>query len=89
MPLKLIAYDLAGTKGDCKALEDAVLNMRVCQKIQASVWMVHSSLDARSLRDRLNPLVDEEDNLVVCEVSDWSASGRAFKGASIGRVAAA
>lgn len=85
MPLKLVAYDIAGTDGEYSALERALLGFSLCQKVQPSVWMVHSAKDAHTLRSELSTLVDEADNLMVAEISDWAASGRDFQGASIRR----
>ena len=89
MPLKLVAYDLTGTDGDFSALDQEMLAFPLCQRVQPSVWMIHCDLDVLSLRDRLLIHVSEGDNLMVCEVSDWAASGRAYQSAGFARRRAA
>ncbi len=89
MPLKLVAYDLAGTDGQYMELENTLRGFSLCQKVQASVWMVHTTLDAAALRDTLLPLVNDGDNLMVAEIADWATSGRTWQAASSRRQTAA
>ena len=81
MATYLIAYDLRNESGsqDYQPLYDA-LDARGCVRTQDSLWICSSSKSAKSVFNELSKFVDEDDLLLVAEMTINYFYRRALKG---------
>ena len=68
MPILLINYDLNKAK-DYPSLHQAIKNLGSWCHPADSCWLVHTSLGAITVRDRLRSVMDNDDSLLVTTVA--------------------
>lgn len=70
--LYIITYNLNRPGQNYTHLIDTIRRYN-CIHIGGSTWLVKSDLTAIQILNSLVPLVDQSDDLLVCEFSDWAS----------------
>ncbi|CAN7509448.1 hypothetical protein [Pararhizobium sp. LjRoot238] len=71
MGLFAIAYDLKKQGQNYTCITDKLKALKAFHS-QGSVWILKSTSKPSALRDHLKGCLDENDELLVAEVSDWA-----------------
>ena len=79
MGTKMIAYDLSGPVANYADLIEDIKSLGTWWHHLDSLWLVNTDHSATELRDRLKAHLDDNDELLVVDVS---GDGRAWKGFS-------
>lgn len=76
MKTYLISYDLVGNENitDYKRLIEMIKTATYWAKPLKSVWLVKSTLSSAQIRDQLRTVVDNNDKLLVIEITNnWGS----------------
>lgn len=69
MATYMIGYDLNREGQDYETLIDAIKKIGAWWHHLDSTWIVETNATAAQIRDRLRPLIDENDELLVARIS--------------------
>ena len=80
MSYYLISYDLNGYNKDYDSLFEEIEKINTATKCKPleSVWLIKSNLSAADIFDRLDKVIDNDDELLIIEVTNKFKS-RSFK----------
>lgn len=69
----LISYDLNNPGKNYSPLYDAIKNIGTWWHCLDSTWLVSTTMAATQVRDKLKPFLDQNDELLVAELSGEAA----------------
>lgn len=69
----VISYDLNGKDKNYEELYKQIESLGLAKRILKSVWFSRTELSSEDVFNKLAPLIDEDDEIFVCEISNWSA----------------
>jgi len=77
MPTLMIGYDLNRPGQDYATLIERIQSLGSWWHHLDSTWLVQTSLSAAQARDRLQPLLDSSDELLIIDVTGraWATTG--------------
>ncbi len=78
MPAYIVSYDLIKDK-NYKRLTDELLRLDA-HKALLSVWLVNLNNTAKEVRDHLRGFMDDDDKIIVAEITSNSCAWKAFTG---------
>ena len=78
MSTKLIAYDLNGPGQNYNDLITAIKALGAWWHHLDSTWLVKSTLSTSQIRDRLKPYLDNNDEILVVNVTEDARSWSGF-----------
>lgn len=78
MSMLLVGYDLNKPAQNYERLIEKLRAFGTYWHHLDSTWLVQTSLTPKQLRDELRPLIDQNDELLVIEVTDEAAAWAGF-----------
>lgn len=72
MTVRLITYDLNSPGQDYEKLYEKIKSYGPWAHYLESVWLVKTTKDITEIKNELKQFIDENDNLFICTVSDYS-----------------
>lgn len=76
MALYFIAYELRNREKNYSTFYDSIKNIGSdsCQCL-TNVWLIYSELKSSDMYDKLKPLIEDTDNLLISEANDDDIAG--------------